>query len=363
LLEFAKRGLEFRVWLENADDTLTDPIVVETVEGVNEYQTAYNKFLTEKDSKSAEYNSLAGLVDEIAKNGVSETTYSEVSWASLQKGWANVDGQINDRATALQNETQLQTANEALRVDYANRANEFHAWTKSKASNIEGLSGEIQAQLDSIKHVNQEINQGEDNFNALVSLTHQLDAAGVNDNPHTEHTIEGLKSQWDALNILSKKKEQVLEKELLAQAHSGISADQLKEFKECFVHFDKDEDQLLSRLELGACLKSLGEDINFDQGGKLDQILTAIDIDGDGKATFEEFVGYMERVSSGSDTPDSIKQAFRTLAGDKDFVTEADLRAVLPNEKVEYCLAHMQAYPGVPNAYDYSTFTDKLYGK
>jgi len=137
----------------------------------------------------------------------------------------------------------------------------------------------------------------------------------------------------------------------------------LSEFRECFKHFDKDEDQLLSRLELGACLKSLGEDLNFDAGGKLDQILSAIDTDGDGKVNFEEFASYMDRISSGSDTPDSIKLAFKTLAGDKDFVTEADLRAVLTPEKVAYCIQNMKKYPGVENAYDYNTFTDSLYGK
>jgi len=362
LLEFAKRGLEFRVWLENADDTLTDPIVVESVEGVQEYQKAYDGLLHERQSKEGEYNSLNDLVEQIKSHGVSETTYSEVSWSSLQKSWNQVEGQIAARASALENELVTQNHNEDLRKAFASKAIDFNSWTKQNGSNIEGLSGEIQAQLDQIKNINQEISRGEGNYRDLVQLTHQLDAAGVSDNTHTELTIEGLKSGWDALNILSKKKEQVLEKELLAQSHTGLSADQLKEFKECFVHFDKDQDSLLSRLELGACLKSLGEDINFDQGGKLDQILGAIDTDGDGKATFEEFVGYMERVSSGSDTPDSIKHAFKTLAGDKDFVTEADLRAVLPSEKVDYCLKHMQAYPGVANAYDYNTFTDKLYG-
>jgi len=92
----------------------------------------------------------------------------------------------------------------------------------------------------------------------------------------------------------------------------------------------------------------------------LDSILHGIDGDNDGKVTFEEFVGYMERVSSGSDTPDSIKQAFKVLAGDKDYVTEADLRSVLPAEKVAYCLSHMQPYPGVNGGFDYNTFTDKV---
>jgi len=164
------------------------------------------------------------------------------------------------------------------------------------------------------------------------------------------------------LNVLSSKKQKVLEQELLAQSGTGLSGVQITEFKECFKHFDKDEDNLLNRLELGACLKSLGEDVNFDAGGKLDQILTGIDGDGDGKVTFEEFVSYMERVSSGSDTPDSIKSAFKTLAGDKEYVTEADLRSVLPNDKVEFMLARMEPYPGVNGGYNYHTFTDKLYG-
>jgi len=185
----------------------------------------------------------------------------------------------------------------------------------------------------------------------------------VSDNPHTELSVEGLKSSWDAINILARKKQQVIEKELLEQSGTGLSADQLREFKECFKHFDKDGDNLLDRLELGACLKSLGEDVNFDQGGKLDQIVSGIDGDSDGKVTFEEFASYMERVSTGSDTPDSIKHAFKTLAGDKDYVTEADLRSVLPGDKVDYCLKNMKKYPGVDNAYDYNSFTDSLYGK
>jgi len=246
---------------------------------------------------------------------------------------------------------------------FAGKANDFANWVKTKSAQIESLSGDLESQINTLTGIVQEINAGQANFHQCVAAQQALEDARVSDNPHTEHSVEGLKGQWDSINVLSQKKKQVLEKELLAQSGTGLSADQLNEFKECFKHFDKDGDSLLDRLELGACLKSLGEDLNFDAGGKLDQILTAIDSDSDGKVTFEEFAGYMERVSSGSDTPDSIKQAFKTLAGDKDFVTEADLRSVLPADKVDYCLAHMQKYPGVDNAYDYNTFTEKLYGK
>jgi len=169
-----------------------------------------------------------------------------------------------------------------------------------------------------------------------------------------------LKSAYEALPLLSKKKEQVLLGLIAAAKHSGLSSEQLTEFKECFKHFDKDEDHYLDRLELGAVLKSLGEDITFEEGGKLDAILHQIDDDNDGKVTFEEFLGYMEKISTDKDTPESIKASFKVMAGDKDFITEADLNAVLPKEKVAYLLKHLPAFPG-GGGYDYNTYTTSLY--
>jgi actinin alpha len=363
LLEFAQRGLAFRVWLENADDTLTDPIVVETVEAVTDLQNNFRSFNDEKAQKEAEFNSIGDLASNCKQLGVAENTYSEVSWASLQDGWARIGGLVNSRQSELEAELAKQQHNEQLRIDFAKKAQAFADWAKAKQSDIEGLTGDLNTQLTTLGGITQQIATGQAQFHEVVAAQQALEDARVSDNPHTELSVEGLKGSWDAVNVLSRKKQQVIEKELLEQSGTGLSADQLREFKECFKHFDKDEDNLLSRLELGACLKSLGEDVNFDQGGKLDQILSGIDGDNDGKVTFEEFASYMERVSSGSDTPDSIKQAFKTLAGDKEYVTEADLRSVLPQDKVDYCLANMKKYPGVDNAYDYNSFTDSLYGK
>jgi Ca2+-binding EF-hand superfamily protein len=270
---------------------------------------------------------------------------------------------VSARQADLGAEHQRQQENEALRVQFASLAQSFSTWAKQQQDAIENLSGDAQTQLNQLQALSSQFGNAHAQYRELVQAQHQLDDRQVTDNNHTTLTIEGLKSQWDSLNILSNKKQQVLEKEILAQSGSGLSAEQLQEFKECFKHFDKDADNLLDRLELGACLKSLGEEVNFDQGGKLDQILGGIDGDGDGKVTFDEFAGYMERVSGGSDTPDSIKQAFKTLAGDKDYVTEADLRAVLPAEKVDYILARIKPYPGKEGAYDYNTFTDSLYGR
>jgi len=333
------------------------------VQSVVEPQTTYAAFLGEKAAKEQDYLSLGDLAQRASAAGVSETTYSEVSWAAIQAQWAHINQLVDSRRNDLAEAHRLQEHNESLRVDFANKAKDINEFSHQKSTAIDSLSGDIQAQLDQLEAINAEISANQHKFNGVVAANQALEDAQVGDNPHTELSIEGIKSQWDSLNVLSKKKQQVLEKELLAKSGSGLTAEQLQEFRECFKHFDKDADSLLDRLELGACLKALGEDVNFDQGGKLDQILIAIDGDSDGKVTFDEFCAFMEKNSAGTDTPDSIKHAFKTLAGDKDYVTESDLRSVLPADKVDYCLAHMKPYPGVQGGFDYNTFTDTLYGK
>lgn len=361
-LDFAKRGLGFRTWLEGATEVVTDPIAVETVEGVNELQQAFEQFLRDKASKEGEYNSLRDLSQQCRGAGVAEDKFSEVSWAQLEAEWSGIGAKIDGRRDELAAEHQKQTQHDALRRSFAEVAKDFSEWASSQSSAIDGLTGVAEAQLQALRDISATVAaQGAAKFNQLASVNQELEAADIDDNQYTELTFHGLKQSFDSLNILIKKKEQVLEKEILAAKHSGVSPEQLKEFKECFTHFDKDGDNLLSRLELGGCLKSLGEDLTFEEGGKLDTILKSIDGDGDSKVTFDEFVQYMVQLSSDADTPEQLKAAFRTLAGDKDFVTEADLRAVLPADKVQFCLAHMQPYPGVANGYDYNTFTTFLY--
>jgi actinin alpha len=364
LLGFAKSSLEFKVWLEGADETFTDPVSVETVEAIDAIIGSFEQAVVEKDAKAAEFNALEDLAASLRAAGVSEDTFSEVSIDYLRDYWNRVAALIDTRRAELGNERARQEEDERVRVEFAQKAQAFVDFVAGQSHAIDSLSGSIDDQLNALNSITSESNAtGNNLFDEVIAIAQTGEQRQITDNPHTELSVESLKSKFDSLNVLIKNKGQVLERERLAQTHSGLSADQIKEFKECFLHFDKDNDNLLNRLELGACLKSLGEDVTFEQGSKLDTILGSIDGDGDGKVTFEEFAGYMERTSSGSDTPDSIKLAFKTLAGDKDFVTEADLRAVLDAEKVTYCLAHMQPYPGVPNAYDYNTFTDSLYGQ
>jgi len=188
-----------------------------------------------------------------------------------------------------------------------------------------------------------------------------MEDEGITENPHTSLTIESIRSQWNALAILAKEKAQALDKEILASSASSLSPEQVKEFRDCFIHFDKDKDSALNRLELGSCLQSLGYAYTMEEGGALDQLLKTIDTNQDGKVEFEEFIKYMEKINTDSDTPDQINSAFSTIAGGRDYITEAELRNVLPPQKVDYLIKTMPPYPGQAKAYDYKKFTDGVY--
>jgi len=141
--------------------------------------------------------------------------------------------------------------------------------------------------------------------------------------------------------------------------NSQISPEELSEFRDCFSHFDKDKSGFLSRLELGACLKSLGENLSEDQ---LSAVLQEAGGE-DGKVSFDEFVKYMVKSRKGSDSSDNIKSSFRIMADDKPYITEAQLRAVLPANRVEYLLEHMPRHAEAADAYDYEKFTDDVYAQ
>jgi actinin alpha len=361
-LDFAKRALHLRVWLEKADDIVTDPIIADTVEAVQELQDSFNHFANEQGEKTAEFQGLGELADKCQEAGVPEDLFSEVSWVTLSGLWNKLAGQMDTRRQELASESEKQAHHDSLRKTFAEKAQEFNVWIEEKQRAIDGLSGSGSEQLASLDKLEGEISsEGSSRYGVVEHANKQLDEAGVDDNQYTELTPEGLKSSFDSLGVLVKKKKQVVEKEILAQTHSGVSPEQLKEFKDCFSHFDKDGDQHLDRLELGACLKSLGEDVEFEAGGKLDHILKSIDGDGDGRVTFDEFLQYMVQLSSDQDSPANLIAAFKTLAGDKDFVTQGDLSSVLPPEKVQYVISHMKPYSGVQGGYDYKSFADFAY--
>ncbi len=99
----------------------------------------------------------------------------------------------------------------------------------------------------------------------------------------------------------------------------------------------------MEKHEFKACLSALGQSVTDEQ---LDGLMNQICKQVKGKIVFEEFVNYMISKVEDSDTPSTINAAFKTLASDKGYVTEDELRRVLDGEIVSYLITVMPKKDG-----------------
>ena len=136
---------------------------------------------------------------------------------------------------------------------------------------------------------------------------------------------------------------------------TNLTPAQLEEFEQAFRHFDKDNCNTLSATEFNAALASLGV---FYDDGAFDEIFARV-TDRQEKATFEQFIRFMVSVTEDKASPDQIRDAFQTMAGDKPYVTEMDLRmCLIPQEVIDHLKQDM---PARDNGLDYDAYIHNMF--
>ncbi|XP_058874785.1 alpha-actinin-4 [Acipenser ruthenus] len=94
--------------------------------------------------------------------------------------------------------------------------------------------------------------------------------------------------------------------------------------------------------------------------------MSVVDPNSSGVVTFQAFIDFMSKETTDTDTADQVVASFKVLAGDKNFITAAELRRELPPDQAEYCISRMAPYQGpdtIPGALDYMSFSTALYGE
>ena len=108
-----------------------------------------------------------------------------------------------------------------------------------------------------------------------------------------------------------------------------LTDEQIAEFREAFLVFDKDGDGTITTKELGIVMRSLGQNPTESE---LEDMIADVDTDGNGTIDFPEFLTMMARKMKDTDAEEEIKEAFRVF--DKDgngYISAEELRNVMTN--------------------------------
>ncbi|XP_075692389.1 alpha-actinin-4 isoform X2 [Rhinoderma darwinii] len=400
-LEYAKRAAPFNNWMEGAMEDLQDMFIVHTIEEIEGLIAAHGQFKSTLPDADREREAILDIQSQAQKiadiNHIKLTSgnpYTSVSPKTINSKWEKVQQLVPKRDNALQGEQDKQQSNESLRLQFANQANVVGPWIQSKMEEIGRIAiemhGTLEDQMSHLKQYEQGVINYKPNIDKLEQQHQLIQEALIFDNKHTNYTMEHIRVGWEHLLTTIARTINEVENQILTRDAKGISQEQMHEFRASFNHFDKDHTGALGPEEFKACLISLGYDVENDRQKRLsaldaddfrallistgyslgdvefNRIMANVDPNNSGMVTFQAFIDFMSRETTDTDTADQVIASFKVLAGDKNFITAAELRRELPPDQAEYCISRMAPYHGpdtVPGALDYMSFSTALYGE
>jgi BMFP domain-containing protein YqiC len=212
--------------------------------------------------------------------------------------------------------------------------------------------------LSSLLH---KLKQLEGGLSQVEKAERLCEEANIESNEHTDHTVDDLSFEIHQVEKLIAKSLASVESQIAASGGTGISAEQIKEYKDTFNHFDVDKDGSLNRLEFKSCLTTLGLiGIDFEGGdAKFERIFTDVS-GGSPDIKFDTFVEYMNRLAGSSMDQTQIAAAFSTLSQGKPFLTKNDCSTggLIP-EEVEFITLNLPAHAS--GGYDYHSYLKKSF--
>eukprot|EP00049_Salpingoeca_infusionum_P019358 m.361515 g.361515 ORF g.361515 m.361515 type:complete len:2425 (-) comp19658_c0_seq1:287-7561(-) len=370
-LKFAQKASQFNSWFENAEEDLTDPVRVNSLDEIHELHRAHQQFMLSLEAARGDFQELVTLNKRIATFTDANNPYTWFTIDTLQESWGNLEQVIGDREADLKVELQRQEENEKLRLEFAAAAKSFSSWLSDTRRLLTESTDTLEAQLELTRRKHEEIKARKANLKDIEELGARMEDKLILDNKHTEHTTVGLAQQWDQLEQLGMRMQHNLEQQIQEKNDKGVSQEQLKEFRDTFNYFDGDQSGYLDHQEFKSCLRSLGYVFAVvDEGVKdpeFEALLSTIDASRDGAVSQAEFMSFMiSRETANVESSSEVVSAFKSAASEKPYVTREDLIKVLSEPEVEYCLRNMPQYhdpsgAAIPGALDYQTFTREIF--
>ncbi|KAL9538850.1 hypothetical protein MBANPS3_010634 [Mucor bainieri] len=267
--------------------------------------------------------------------------------------------------TLLQNEAKyhrrinrtIREIKEGLRKAFAEAANEFQRQLDTISAKLVDLEGSLQSQLTLVQGLTNSFEPLQESLQMIHILDQECIEANTEENDYTVYSLEDLSFGLDLVKEAVQKKSAFIQNQIVSRNMTNLTPVQLEEFEQTFRYFDKDYTNTLSASEFKYALSSLG--IVYDNE-RLESIFYDITHDND-FMSFEQFIRFMVSVTEDKTTPGQLLDSFRTIAGDKPFVTELDLKmSQIPVSMIDY-LKKMMPRSYSDSEMDYESFVQDMF--
>jgi len=290
--------------------------------------------------------------------------------ADIDDHWNSLITTEAERKRNLSNN--LAEIKDQLRKSYANSANELQDSINNISIQLSGLGdsedSSLEDQLNEAKKYQTEANSLEPRFQEIEDLNAKCEEAHIEDNQYCIYTPDDIKFDYELVLATIQKKIAFIENQITARSVSNLTPQQLEEYTNAFRHFDKDNNNVLNSDEFKAVLQSVGVLLSDDEFKKIyDQLIeNPNNLPTDDPSIgvpFEKYLNYVKSIAEDKTSPDQLREAFKVLAKDKDYVTEADMAAGgFPAATIEYLKQVIPPKDDIPDSYDYSAFLDVVFG-
>jgi len=354
--EYDENKAKLTSWTDAVSEAIEGVPEVSSVEDVDSLRSEFDAVAAEAtlSENKATFDKLCELQKTLEAE---EVPASEIGHDDTVKIWEHANQLIEERRKWLDEEHARQEKIQSLCKDFAEKAEAFHNWME-EYKNEEAAEGSPEQQLEALKKLSETINnEGNQKKEELVSIDNQINEAGVKENSETVHTVASLTVEFEGLQDIIKSRLALLEQQINGAKYS-LPPDQVKEFIELFNQFDKDGTGSLNWYQFKACLSALGEDVSDENVKK---IIREVDKDGNDTIDRDEFIEYMTKKLSDSDSKEDIIAAFKDIADGRDFVTLAELSSLLPPDQVKFIEQNAPRKEGQPDAIDFAKWTETAF--
>lgn len=203
--EYAKEVTSLDRWLKDVIEDSKDTHFGNNLEAV----TAYEATLTSsRQELEEEYSKRKATADaaaaKLAELQVSDFRYTVLTIESIEQRKKQLDGLLDARVTAYNEELSRQKAMEEKRLEFAKLAQEFVDFLAAQKKEIIAVTGEPEEKIDTVTKLYNSGTQGEELLAALKKVDEEALAMGIAHNKHTDLSYKLLESRWGSFQAFVK---------------------------------------------------------------------------------------------------------------------------------------------------------------